>query len=63
MKKKDYKNNNFCRLCEKEISSDKFRDHCHLTGKNRGTAHNTCFTNVKQKGSNFIQFAFHKFCN
>ena len=28
----DYKNNNNCRFCEKEILSDKIRDHCHLTG-------------------------------
>ena len=30
----DYKNSNTCRFCEKEILSDKVRDHCHLTGKN-----------------------------
>ena len=29
----DFKNNNICRFCEKEIISDKVRDHCHLTGK------------------------------
>ena len=29
----DFKNNNICRFCEKEIVSDKVRDHCHLTGK------------------------------
>ena len=59
----DYKNNNICRFCEKEILSDKVRDHCHLTGKNRGPAHNTCNINVKQKDSNFIPFAFHNFSN
>ena len=37
----DFKNNNICRFCEKEILSDKVRDHCHLTGKYRGPAHNT----------------------
>ena len=58
-----YKNNNFCRFCEKEILSDKVRDHCHLTGKYRGPAHNTCNINVKQKDSNFIPFAFHNFSN
>ena len=36
----DYRNNNICRLCEKEVLSDKFRDHCHLTGNYRGPAHN-----------------------
>ena len=62
-KEEDFKNNNICRFCEKEILSDKVRDHCHLTGKYRGPAHNTCNINVKQKNSNFIPFAFHNFSN
>ena len=59
----DYKKNNICRFCEKNIESDKVRDHCHLTGKYRGPAHNVCNINVKQKDSNFIPFAFHNFTN
>ena len=59
----DFENNNICRFCEKEILSDKVRDHCHLTGKYRGPAHNVCNINVKQKDSNFIPFAFHNFSN
>ena len=59
----DFKNNIICRFCEKQILSDKVRDHCHLTGKYRGPAHNTCNINVKQKDSNFIPFAFHNFSN
>ena len=59
----DSKNNNICRFCEKNIESDKFRDHCHLTGKYRGPSHNVCNINVKQKDSNFIPFAFHNFSN
>ena len=59
----DYRNNNICRFCEKEILSDKVRDHCHLTGKYRGSAHNTCNINVTQKQSNFIPFIFHNFSN
>ena len=43
--------------------SDKVRDHCHLTGKYRGPAHNVSNINVKQKDSNFIPFAFHNFSN
>ena len=59
----DYKNNNVCRFCEKEIFSDKVRDHCHLTGKYRGPAHNVCNINVRQADSIFIPFAFHNFSN
>ena len=59
----DFKNNNICRFCGKEIISDKVRDHCHLTGKNRRPSHNVCNINVKQKDSNFIPFAFHNFSN
>ena len=59
--KEDFENKNICRFCEKNIEFDKVRDHCHLTGKNRGPAHNTCNINVKQKDSNFIPFAFHTF--
>ena len=57
----DYRNKSICRFCEKNIESDKVRDHCHLTGKYRGPSHNVCNINVKQKGSNFIPFAFHNF--
>ena len=59
----DYKNNNICRFCEKNIESDKVRDHCHLTGGYRGLAHSNCNINVTQKQSNFIPFIFHNFSN
>ena len=58
-----YKNNNICRFCEKEILSDKVRDHCHLTSNYRGPAHSKCNINVTQKQSNFIPFIFHNFSN
>ena len=57
----DYRNNNICRFCEKIIESDKVRDHCHLTGKYRGSSHSKCNINVTQKQSNFIPFIFHSF--
>ena len=57
----DYRNNNICQFCEKQIESDKVRDHCHLTGKYRGPAHSICKINVTQKQSNFIPFIFHNF--
>ena len=57
----DYRNNNICRFCEKDIESDKVRHHCHLTGKYRGPAHSKCNINVTQNQSNFIPFLFHSF--
>ena len=59
----DYKNNNICRFCEKNIESENVRDHCHLTGKYRGPAHSKCNINVTQKQSNFIPIVFHNFSN
>ena len=59
----DYKNDNICRFCEKEILSDKVRDHCHLTGNYRGPAHSKCNIKVTQKQNNFIPFIFHNFSN
>ena len=43
----DYRKNNICIFCEKEIVSDKVRKFCHLTGKYRGPAHYTCKINVE----------------
>ena len=59
----DFRNDNICRFCEKIIESDKVRDHCHLTGKYRGSAHSKCNINVTQKQSNFVPFIFHNFSN
>ena len=58
---KDYKNNNICRFCEKNIDSDKMRDHCHLTGRYRGPAHNICNIKVTQKQSNFYPISISHF--
>ena len=57
----DFKNNDVCRFCEKNIVSDKVSDHCHLTGKYRGPAHSNCNINVTQKQSTFIPFVVHNF--
>ena len=51
----------FVDFFEKEIISDKVRDHCHLTNKYTGPAHNNCNINVSQQQSNFIPFIFHNF--
>ena len=59
----DFRNNNICRFCEKNIDYDKVRDHCHLTGKYKGPAHSICNINVTEDQSNFIPFIFHNFSN
>ena len=59
----DYRNIDVCRFCEKEIITDKVRDHCHLTGKYRGPAHSKCNSNATQKQSSFIPFIFQNFSN
>ena len=57
----NFNDSNTCWFCDKPFLSvnDKVRDHCHLTGKYRGAAHQLCNINVKQEQSNFIPFAFH----
>ena len=48
-----YKNQELCQICDKEFYTDnnkeirKVRDHCHYTGKYRGTAHRKCNLNYK----------------
>ena len=59
----DHRNTNICRFCEKEIITDKVRDHCHLTGKYRGPAHGKSKIKVTQDQSNFKPFIFHNFSN
>ena len=59
----DFKNNNNCRYCEEYIETDKISEHCHLTGKYRGPAHNECNLQVKKKDSNFITIGLHNFSN
>ena len=59
----DYRNNHFCHFCEKNIESDKVRNHCHLTGKYRSPAHIICNINVTRKQIIFIPFIFPSFSN
>ena len=44
-----FQKSNNCWICEKFISNDedKVRDHCHITGKFRGAAHESCNLNLK----------------
>ena len=40
--KRAYKASTYCHICEGELLNDKVADHCHITGKFRGAAHNKC---------------------
>ena len=42
-----YNNSRICWICKQELNMDKVRDHCHVTGKFRGAAHNTCNINLR----------------
>ena len=40
-------NSQICWICKQELHVDKVRDHCHVTGKFRGAAHNKCNINLR----------------
>ena len=50
-----YENSHICWICKQELNTDKVRDHCHVTGRFRGAAHNKCHINLK-KLKNLIIF-------
>ena len=56
-----------CWLCEKEFKPKDIkenpivRDHCHLTGRFRGLAHNNCNLNTRKAHTSFVPILFHNF--
>ena len=56
-----------CWLCEKEFKpkdvkeNPVVRDHCHLTGRFRGLAHNNCNLNTRKAHTSFVPILFHNF--
>ena len=58
---KEFKNCTNCFICKKDITdpSEKARDHCHITGKYRGCAHNDC--NIKYRLKHEVPVIFHNF--
>ena len=46
-----------CYVCDKAIDNPKVKDHCHITGKFRGPAHDSC--NINYKVPKFIPIIFH----
>ena len=43
-----YENLHICWICKEELSTDKVRDHCHVTGKFRRAVHNKCNINLRR---------------
>ena len=41
------KKSHICWIYKQELNMDKVRDHCHVTGKFRGAAHNKCNINLR----------------
>ena len=41
-----YNNSHICWICKQELITDKVIDHCRVTGKFRGAAHNKCNINL-----------------
>ncbi|CAH1107138.1 unnamed protein product [Psylliodes chrysocephalus] len=58
-----YDNATNCYICEKpfDVFNKKVRDHCHLLGKYRNAAHNSC--NLNYKVPNCIPVFFHNLSN
>ena len=51
-----------CHICNQLLGADRVRDHCHLTGRFRGAAHNACNINCKyqtEQGQFFIPVVIH----
>lgn len=59
----NFKVSTHCYLCEEMFTDTcvKVRDHCHITGKYRGAAHNKC--NLEAKMPYFIPVVFHNLKN
>ena len=54
-----FKNAEVCRICNKKYTKENIpvRDHCHVTGKYKGYAHNTCSRSIRL--SNIVPIIFH----
>ena len=55
--KLSHDNSTLCYICNEELGKDRVRDHCHLSGKFRGAAHEAC--NLKYKVLKFFPVVFH----
>ena len=48
-----------CHICGQYLNNDRVRDHCHISGKYRGAAHNRC--NLSYQVPKFIPIYFHNY--
>ena len=53
----DFEAATHCHICGEHLEEDRVRDHCHVSGKFRGAAHNEC--NLKFRIPSFIPVVFH----
>ena len=51
-----YDNSTLCHICNEELGEDRVRDHCNMSGKFSGAAHEIC--NLKYKVQSFSQLYF-----
>ena len=61
--KEDFENSTKCWICDNDYIDDdvKVRDHCHITGKYRGSGHRDCNTNLKLNPK--VSIVFHNLKN
>ena len=52
-----YDNSTLCHIGNEELGKDRVSDHCYLSGKFRGAAHEVC--NLKYKVPKFFPVVFH----
>ena len=52
-----YDNFTLCYICDEELGKDRVRDHCHMSGKFWGPAHE--IWNLKYKVPKFFPVVFH----
>ena len=52
-----YDNSILYHICNEELGNDRVHDHCHLSGKLGGAAHEVC--NLKYKIPKFFPVVFH----
>ncbi|XP_065650351.1 uncharacterized protein LOC136078506 [Hydra vulgaris] len=55
--KHDFNEATECHICGEKLGKDKLRDHCRITGKYRGAAHQSCILNYKVQ--KFFPVLFH----